>query len=226
MSKSKYNREFKHAVIATDIALFSIKEGKLHVLLIEMKKPEYKGKWALPGGLVDVEEGLENAARRHLDVKTGVKQVYLEQLETFGDPKRDPFGRVVSVAYFALISWDKYKLSTSSEYGGVAWFSIDKLPKLAYDHNKIIITAIDRLKTKLMYTNIVYGLLPKSFTLTQLQDVYELILDETLDKRNFRKKILSLDIVKETKGVQTGQAFRPAQLYTFISNKPKVIEML
>ena len=110
MKSSKYNRLYEHAVIATDVALFTLKEGRLHVLLIEMKKPEYKGCWAIPGGLVGGEEGLEVSARKHLKIKTGVEDVYLEQLESFGDPKRDPFGGVVSFAYFAHITWDKNEL--------------------------------------------------------------------------------------------------------------------
>lgn len=217
---------YEHAVIATDVVIFTMKDDVLQVLLIKMTKSEYEDHWALPGGLVEGDEGLEESAHRHLEVKTGVKEDYLEQLETFGAPDRDPFGRVVSVAYFALVPQDKHELSTSEEYDGVEWFPVGDLPKLAYDHELMLATAVARLKAKLEYTNIAYGLLPHSFTLTDLQTVYEVILGKDIDKRNFRKKILASGILKETKEIRSDGAYRPAKLYAFTSESPQVVEML
>lgn len=223
---AKYGRKYTHAVIAADVVVFTAKDGKLQVLLIQMKKPEYLGYWAAPGGLIKGEEGLEVAAFRYLFEKTGVRDVYIEQLQTFGDPKRDPFGRVVSVAYIALIPWDKHELKTTKQYEDVTWFPVIDLPKLAYDHEDIIYTAIARLKSKIEYTNIVHALLPDTFTLTELQGVYETILRKKIDKRNFRKKILSVDIVQPAKGKTSGQTHRPAQIYRFVTRKPQVVQVL
>lgn len=215
----------KHAVIATDVVIFTIEEGELKVLLIKMKKSPYQKHWAVPGGLVRGDEALDDSARRHLADKTGLRNLYLEQLAAFGEPKRDPFGRVVSVAYFALIPVGTRELKTTEEYGGVAWFPIKRLPPLAYDHKAIVGEALARLKAKLEYTNIVYGLMPSEFTLTELQRVYEIILDRSLDKRNFRKKILELKVIVSAKGKRAG-AYRPAQLYRFKEHKPVFVEVL
>lgn len=222
MSLKKYD----HAVIATDVVIFTIEEGALKVLLIKMKKHPYEKCWALPGGLVHGNESLEESAMRQLKDKTGLANVYLEQLATFGKPGRDPFGRVVSTAYFALLPLGKPELKTTEEYGGVAWYPIAKTPQLAYDHREILSVAVERLKAKLEYTNIVYGLMPQTFTLTELQKVYEIILGRELDKRNFRKKALELGLVIEAKGVRAEGAHRPAQLYRFKERKPVAIEVL
>jgi len=218
--------KYKFAVIATDVVIFTIKNNKLQVLLIKMKKKPFTNQWACPGGLVKPNESVDSSAKRQLKTKTGVSDVYLEQLYTFGKINRDPFGRVVSVAYFALIPNAKLKLKTTKEYADVKWFQIDKLSKLAYDHTEIVKTAVERLKAKLTYTNIVYGLLSKEFTLTELQQVYEIILKKNIDKRNFRKKILSLRLVKKTNKQKSGEANRPADLYTFIKKSPQIIEIL
>ncbi len=221
------NRKYEFAVIATDIAIFAVIDGKLQVLMIEMVKPPFTGQWALPGGLIKITETVENAAKRTLLEKTGVQDVYLEQLFTFGEVNRDPFGRVVSVAYFVLISDPtKLKLKAGREYRNIGWKSVDRLPVLAYDHKKIVAVAIERLRSKLSYTNIVYGLLPKEFTLTEFQSLYELILDQQFDKRNFRKKMLSLGLIKKSGRKQSGVANRPANLFSFSSRSPKVVEIL
>ncbi|MFC1622690.1 NUDIX domain-containing protein [Patescibacteria group bacterium] len=218
--------KYKFAVIATDVVIFTIKDEKLQVLLIKMKKKPFSEQWACPGGLVKSNEDVDISAKRQLKTKAGVDNIYLEQLYTFGKVRRDPFGRVVSVAYFALIPNANIKLKTTKEYTDVKWFNIDKLPKLAYDHLEIIQTAVERLKAKLTYTNIIYGLLPKDFTLTELQKIYESILNKKLDKRNFRKKILSLKLIKKVNKQKSGEAYRPADLYTFIKRSPQVIEIL
>lgn len=222
----RVEKKYPYAVIATDVGIFTIKDHQLHVLLINMKKAPFAGMWAIPGGLVKGEESVDTAARRHLFEKTGVQNVYLEQLATFGEVDRDPFGRVVSVAYMALIASHGLHLSTTSEYGSVQWFNALRSPKLAYDHAEILKTAITRLRARLQYTNIAYTLLPKKFTLTQLQEVYEIILGTTLDRRNFRKKILSLGIIRKTEKRQEGRKNRPAGLYTFVHRSPRFVEIM
>jgi 8-oxo-dGTP diphosphatase len=217
---------YKFAVIATDVAIFTIDRGELKVLLIQMKKSPYEGEWALPGGLIGPRESLDEAAARNLREKTGVKNAYLEQLYTFGDVDRDPFGRVVSVAYFALLPSANLSLATTADYGEVAWFSVTRPPALAYDHGAMLKVALERLRAKIEYTNIVYGLLPGEFTLGELQKVYETILGRQLDKRNFRKKILELKIVRPTGRMKKAGPMRPAALYEFQSKKPQVVEMI
>lgn len=223
---AKVEKKFKFTVLATDVVIFTIKDDKLQVLLIKMKKEPFQACWAVPGGLVNPEEPLEQSAQRHLLLKSGLKNVYLEQLYTFGKVKRDPLGRVVSVAYFALVPSENLALKTSQEYAGVGWFPVNKLPPLAYDHSEIVALAKERLQAKLGYTNIIYSLLPKHFSLSDLQAVYEIILDKKLDKRNFRKKIFSLKLVKKTGEERRGRAFRPAELYEFISRRPAVVQIL
>lgn len=219
-------KKYKFAVIASDVVIFTLKEGKLQVLLIKMKKTPFQKHWAAPGGLVKADESVDDAARRILMEKTGLDNVYLEQLYTFGEVDRDPFGRVVSVAYFALIPSSDLKLRTTKEYGGVEWFPIKDLPRLAYDHRKIIRNAVERLRAKLGYTNIVYSLLSDQFSLGELQKTYEIILEKKLDKRNFRKKILSLDLIKKTGKKRSGMPNRPADLFQFKSRNPHVIQVL
>jgi 8-oxo-dGTP diphosphatase len=219
-------KKYKHAVIATDVVIFTVQNGQLKVLLIKMKKHPYANMWAAPGGLVRPDESLEDAATRILYAETSVKNVYLEQLYTFGQVDRDPFGRVVSVAYFALIPSGGLQLKTIKEYGGVGWFPVKDLPELAYDHRQIIDTAIERLAAKLSYTNVIYGLLPDEFTLADVQKFYEVILGHQLDKRNFRKKILSLGIVEKINKKKNTGPNRPAELYKFKERKPQMIELL
>lgn len=222
----KVTKLYKFAVIATDQVVFSLIEGRLQVLLIKMKKAPYENAWAAPGGLVNSNEGVEQAAKRVLQEKTGLKGGYSEQLFTFGDVDRDPFGRVVSVAYLTLLSSSKMKLITTSEYDGIEWFAIDELPELAYDHKQMIRLAAERLASKLEYTNIVCNLLPDEFTLSQMQEAYEAILGRELDKRNFRKKVLSLQIVKTTGKRQAGLQSRPALLYRSIYSELRQVEIL
>jgi len=219
-------RKFSRVVAATDVVIFTVKDKKLQALLIEMKKRPYRGYWALPGGMVKPEESVDAAARRHLKEKAGVDNVHLEQLYTFGEVDRDPFGRVVSVAYFALVPYDDLTLETTAEYAGIDWFAVDGLPGLAYDHRQVLETAVVRLRSKLEYTNIAYSLLPREFTLSELQEVYEIILGRKLDKRNFRKKIQAIGLVKPTSKQATGRANRPARLYRFKNRRPEVIEVL
>ncbi|MBX4205032.1 MAG: NUDIX hydrolase [Candidatus Doudnabacteria bacterium] len=223
---TKTPQKYNYAVIATDIAIFTMQNEQLKVLLIKMKKAPYTGSWALPGGLIKGDENLDDAAERILLDKAGLSHVYLEQLYTFGRVDRDPFGRVVSVSYFALIPNSGITPKTSSEYSEIAWFSVKNLPKLAYDHKEIVQAAIQRLQSKLSYTNIIYGLLPKEFTLGELQTIYEIILGKKLDKRNFRKKILSLKLVKKLNRKKSTGPNRPAELYCFTQSKPQLVDIL
>lgn len=212
--------------VAVDTVIFTVDNRKLKVILIQMKKKPFTGRWAFPGGLVVARESLDDAAKRELYEKTGVKNVYLEQLYTFGGVKRDPFSRVVSVAYFALVNRKQIKeLVTTSKYQRIDWFDVNKLPRLAYDHNEVAKYAIARLRSKLEYTNIVFSLLPRYFALTELQEVYEIILGKKLDKRNFLKRIDTLHLLRKTQKFEKG-AHRPARLYEFRSRKPQIIEIL
>lgn len=225
-STSNYpQKTFTHAVAAVDVVMFKLTNGILKVLLLKLKEAPFLGKWALPGGLVTADETLEGSARRHLENKVGISgDVFIEQLYTFGDPDRDPHGWVVSVAYLGLTRDDSFEPTLSSRYDSVAWHSVSNLPELGYDHKKIIEAAVDRLQSKLLYTNIIFALMPKEFTLTQLQSSYENILGKKLDKRNFRKKILSTKILKDLKRKTHNTASRPAALYTFSS--PKLEEII
>lgn len=219
-------KKYKHAVIATDVVIFTVDEGKLKTLLIKMNKEPYLDCWAIPGGLVGPEESVDAAAKRHLQDKTGVSNIFLEQLYTFGNIDRDPFGRVVSVAYFALIPASGLKLKTTSEYGDVKWFAMEDVPRLAYDHKKMLTLAMARLQAKLSHTNIIYNLLPKEFVLSEMQSIYEIILNKKMDKRNFRKKILSLNLVKKLGRKKGDEAHRPAELYSFTDRSLKVVEIV
>jgi 8-oxo-dGTP diphosphatase len=203
----------KKLLVAVDIVLFTIRDRALHILLIKRLIEPFKGGWALPGGFVLEDESLEAASYRELREETGVDKVYLEQLYTFGNPGRDPRGRVVTVAHYALVP-NSQVLQAGTDAADAAWFPIAKLPSLAFDHREIVDHAHERLRNKLEYSNVGFQLLPEKFTLSELQMVHEAVLGETLDKRNFRRKIIQQGIVKATKDVQKAGR-RPAQLYRF-----------
>ena len=203
--------------VAVDIVIFTILSGSLKVLLIKRKIPPFKGKPAIPGGFVLPNEDLEDAAKRELWEETGVSDLYLEQLYSFGDPKRDPRERVVSIAYFALISPDR-PLKAGSDASETQWFSVKECPPLAFDHEKILLYAVERLRNKLEYTTVGFQLLPSKFTLGELQEVYETILDKKLDKRNFRRKIAELKILKPLDDFRVDVG-RPAQLFQFVAGR-------
>ena len=200
-------------LVTVDIVLFTIRERQLHVLLIRRLAKPFEGRYALPGGFVKEDESVDAAALRELQEETGVKGVYLEQLYTFGDTRRDPRGRVVTVAYYALVPHNQ-ALHAGTDASDAAWFPIDSPPPLAFDHRRIVDCAHQRLRNKLDYTTVGFELLPAQFTLTQLQLVHEAILGQSLDKRNFRRKIIQKGIVTPTNEWQeTGR--KPAQLYRF-----------
>jgi 8-oxo-dGTP diphosphatase len=212
--------------VAVDAVIFTVRENQLQVLLIKMKKEPYAGRWAFPGGLLEENETAADALRRILKDSTGVTKGYLEQLKTFDDPKRDSFGRVVSVAHFALISSEDTSLRTTEKYADVRWWPVAKLPPLAYDHDQIAAHAVMRLRARLGYTNVAWGVLPPSFTFAELQAVYEAVLGEPLDKRNFRKKILASDLLKSTGKQSKGGAHRPAELYRFAKSGSVPVNLL
>lgn len=216
--------KYQDIKVAVDVVILTIKNGQLHALLIQMKKKPFFKRWAFPGGLIKKTENLDQAARRELQEKTGVKNVYLEQLYTFGEVGRDPFGRVISIAYFALILEPK-KLITTRKYLDVKFWPVNKLPRLAYDHTKIADYALKRLRAKLEYSNVAWSLLPRQFSLGELQKVYEIILGKKLDKRNFRKKVESLGLLVYT-GKKNRGYHRPAKLYRFRTTKLKLVQVI
>jgi len=211
--------QYPRAALTVDCVVFGFDESELKVLLIERGLEPFKGKWALPGGFVRVEETLDEAARRELTEETGLKEVFLEQLYTFGAVDRDPRERVVSVAYYALVKLSDHRAKAATDAANAEWFPISKVPKLAFDHADILATALARLKGKVRYQPVGFELLPPKFTLSQLQHIYEAILETDLDKRNFRKKVLSFGLLVPLKETQMVGRHRPAQLFRFDADK-------
>jgi 8-oxo-dGTP diphosphatase len=211
--------------VAVDVAVFTVLEAQLQLLLLRMKRAPYEGKWALPGGRIGMDEPVEEAAVRELEEKTGVAEVFLEQLYTFSDPERDPGGRCISVAHLALIP-PTAQLRTTDKYSGIGWFPVERLPPLAFDHRSIAGAAVRRLRAKLEYTNVAYSLLPPQFTLGELQRLYQAILGKQLDSRNFQRRIQEIGLVEATGRMRTGEAHRPARLFRFTVRKPMEIAVL
>ncbi len=211
-------RETKTHEITVDVVIFTIRKGKLQVLLVQRSKEPFINKWAIPGGFVRLSENLDEAAQRLLYEKSNLKDVYLEQIYTFGDPLRYPNSRVITVAYFALIRSENLILKfdkSADNIKEVSWHSVYDLPSLAFDHQKIIEYAAKRLRDDLERSAIAFQLLPPKFTLTELQKAYEIILNTTLDKRNFRKKMISMNILIELDEYSKSKSKRPARLYSF-----------
>lgn len=188
-------------------------------MLIQRGLPPFEGKWALPGGFVRVDETLDEAARRELEEETGLRKIFLEQLYTFADVDRDPRERVVSVAYYALVNLRDHQVHAATDARDAGWFGVHDVPSLAFDHAEILRTALERLRGKLRYQPVGFELLPRKFTLSELQHLYELVLERTLDKRNFRKRVLAMDLLEETDEVQQDVAHRAARLYRFDESK-------
>lgn len=183
------------------------------LLLVKRAHEPFAGAWALPGGFVGIDENLETSALRELEEETGVTGVYLEQLHTSGEPDRDPRGRVISVAYYALTPSDRLYIHAASDAKAVAWFALEDLPPVAFDHEKIVNMAHRRLVAKLDYSTIAFQFMPEMFTLSELQAVYQIILGEELDKRNFRKGVLAMSCLERTSERRRNGNHRPAQLY-------------
>lgn len=217
--------DYKQPSVTVDMVIFSVFDNELKVLLVERGMEPFKDRWAIPGGFVQINESLDETAQRELIEETGVKDVYLEQLYSFGEINRDPRGRVITISYFALVNADKVKLKASTDVKDVKWFSIKKLPVLAFDHKKILDYALKRLKWKFEYTCVGFSLLPKKFKLSELQRLYEVVFDKKFDKRNFMKKVHSLNILKE-EGIDESVPYRPPTLYSLKNNIKDIVEII
>lgn len=216
-----FEYEYERPNLAVDCVIFGLDldEESLKVMLIERDLEPFAGVWAIPGGFVRPGETLMAAATRELEEETGIKDVFLEQLFTFGDPNRDPRDWVVSVAYYALVSPEKHQIQATTDARQAQWFPVTSLPSLAFDHDKILATALQRIRGKLTYAPIGFELLPQKFTIKQLQKLYEIVLGRELDNRNFRKKIFAMDVLRELGEMQKGVAHRAARLYKFDERK-------
>ncbi|WP_320416446.1 NUDIX hydrolase [Candidatus Vondammii sp. HM_W22] len=193
--------------------VFTIRDQQLQLLLIRRGIPPHEGCWAFPGGFLNIDEDLEICAKRELEEETGLRDLYLEQLYTFGRPDRDPRERIISVTYYALVPSNRLELKAASDATDAAWFSLDELPQLAFDHNKITTLAHQRLVAKLYYSTIAFQFMPETFTLSELQSVYEILRNEKLDRRNFRKWILAQNLIEETGEKRRNGNHRPAKVY-------------
>lgn len=206
---------YERPSVTVDVVIFTLIERELHVLLVQRRRWPYEGYWAIPGGFINMDESLEQAARRELEEETGVRDVYLEQLYTFGNVGRDPRTRVISVAYIALVRVDAQKIRVSDESTDVRWFAVRELPaQLAFDHELILENAVARLRSKLEYTTLAFQLLPEVFSILELKHIYEQILGEKLDKGNFYRKIKEADLLEETTQMREGRG-RPTRLWRF-----------
>lgn len=223
MKQKQYCYDYPRPALTVDCVVFGYHDGELNILLIERNADPFKDTWALPGGFVGMEETTGEAALRELREETGLENVFLEQLYTFSAVERDPRGRVVSVVYYALVALGGRILQAATDAGDARWFPWRRVPILAFDHAQIVETAIARLKAKVRYQPLGFELLPEKFTLTQLQQLYETLLEQPIDKRNFRKKILAMDLLKSLDEFRQGQN-RPAQLYQFDRQKYHQLE--
>lgn len=213
MTTALHSYRYPHPAITTDVVVFTLSEQRLKLLLIKRAGEPHSGMWALPGGFLDIHEDLDACAKRELEEETGLQDVYLEQLYTFGKPDRDPRERVISVTYYALVRADRMQIKAASDAADVKCFSLEDLPELAFDHHKIIQLAHRRLVAKLNYSTIAFQFMPDTFTLSELQAVYEILLNEKLDKRNFRKRMLALGQIEETGELRRNGKHRPARVY-------------
>ncbi|MCK5735354.1 MAG: NUDIX hydrolase [Spirochaetaceae bacterium] len=210
-----FEYEYPHPALTVDSVVFGLDNEELKILLIKRKLEPFKGTWALPGGFVQMDENLDDAAKRELLEETGVKQLYLEQLATFGNPDRDPRERVITVAYFAIVNLFDHSVKADTDAEEVGWFPVEDPPELAFDHDVILATALNRLQGKIRYQALVFEFLPDKFTLSQLQKLYEKILCHPLDKRNFRKKIQGTGLVIPLDEYEMDVSHRAARFYYF-----------
>jgi 8-oxo-dGTP diphosphatase len=208
--------DYPRPSVTADTIVLRFIENALHVLLIQRKASPFEGKWALPGGFVNIDEGLDAAAKRELNEETGLANIEVEQLQTFGDPARDPRGRVISIAYLALLPPHDVPISASDDAADVRWFVTTTLPPLAFDHELIVLTALERVREKVSHTDTAYKLLPREFALSELQALYEAILGLPLDKRNFRRRVLQSGKIQESGHIRSAEG-RPARLYLYRS---------
>jgi 8-oxo-dGTP diphosphatase len=217
---------YKNQGIHVDIALFTVQDGVVKTLLVKRTNEQFIGEWIIPGGCVTNDESIDAAARRELLEKTGIKKIYMEQFHAFGEPGRDPRKRMVSIAYLALIDADKVSVLTKTKKTEDAiWADITRLPKLGFDHRDILKAAVAQLRRKLLNSNLAAQVMPKEFTLPELQKVYEILMDTKLDRRNFRRKFLSLNLIQQTGEKIVGGAHRPANVYAFSSEKYQEVDI-
>ncbi len=221
-----FSYRYARPALAVDCVVFGLDEEDLKVLLVRRDLEPFAGRWALPGGFVRLDETVDDAARRELAEETGIAvgRVFLEQLYTFGALERDPRERVVSVAYYALVNLADHRVKAATDAREAAWFAVHDLPKLAFDHEEITAMALERLRGKVRYRPLGFELLPPKFTLTMLQRLYEKILERELDKRNFRKKVLSMGLLEELDEVEQDVAHRAARLYRFDKKRYRELE--
>lgn len=219
MKAKKYTYDYPRLSVTTDCVIFGFDEGELKILLIERGIDPFKGKWALPGGFLRMDESADDCARRELSEETGVSDVFIEQLYTFSDVDRDPRGRVVTVAYYALVKLNGYSIKAGDDAKSAKWFPISKVPPLAFDHDRILRVALNRLKGKIRYQPIGFELLPERFTMPELQNLYEVILEMKLDRRNFRKKILSTGLLIDHNESMKGVPHKGAKYMSFDKKK-------
>lgn len=209
--------------LSVDAVVFGYEAGVISILLIKRKYQPFKGKWAIPGGFVLNTESLEEAVERELKEETGVKINYLEQLYTFGSPDRDPRGRVVSVAYFGLVRPNEFRVQASTDAEQAEWFNIDELPDLSFDHKEILKAAIERLQGKITYEPLGFELLDAKFPFSDLEKLYTTLLGRSVDRRNFRKKIIGLNVLDELDEKVSKGSGRPANLFQF--NKKRYFQL-
>lgn len=227
--KGPSSQELHFAVLAVDTVLFTITDGALYVRLITVNRPpHFVNTRGLPGGLLHPSETAEEAARRHLCEKSGIDttHLYTEQLYTFSRVDRDPRGRVVAVTYLALVPWENLSDDERLDSAESQWALVKNAKRLAFDHDEVLKLALSRLRSRISYTTILAKLMPKEFTLTELEQTYESILKSNLDKRNFRKKILKLGILTPLNKKRKAGRSRPAELYSFASPTVTDIEVL
>lgn len=208
-----YSYEYPHPAVTVDVTVFTARDGAVEVLLVKRAEWPHTGKWAIPGGFVEIDESLKRAALRELREETGVKAGVIEQLGAFGHPDRDPRERVITVAYIALVPIDHLHIEAGSDAAEAQLFGVDALPELAFDHAKILRRARERLRDRLDIDDVARLLMPAEFTLSELQRTYETISRVSVDKRNFRKKAKSLELLEPTGAEKRDGAHRPAKLY-------------
>ena len=221
MEQKKYTYEYPRPAVTTDCVIFGFDGGELKVLLIERDIEPYKEYWALPGGFINMDEDAETCARRKLREETGFENIYIEQLFTFSAVDRDPRYRVISIAYYALVKLSDYPAHAESDASRITWFPVSKVPTLAFDHAEILETAKQRLRGKIKYHPVGFELLPEKFTLPDLHRLYEIILETSLDRRNFRKKILGFGLLIDHNELEKGVPNRAAKVYSFDKRKYK-----
>ena len=213
MEEKKYSYKYPHPSVTTDCVIFGFDGGKLKVLLVERGLEPYKGRWAFPGGFVKMDESCEEGALRELEEETALKGTYVQQFHTYSDPNRDPRERVITVAFFALVRIQE--VEAGDDANKAQWFAIDEVPQLAFDHDVILRDALKRLRERIHFQPIGFELLPEKFTMRQLQNLYEAILDVHFDRGNFSKKLLHFNILPPLEETVRPTPKREARLYRF-----------